>query len=194
MIWIWIRSFSLLLVYNVEYLIAFCCGGSSSAVVESGSHSTISFGRISFILIKSLVFRRLWSTIWSSHFVHKVSIEHCLSHLLCVVSYLAHLTRWAEASCLCLVEDMLVLVDSWKHLMDTWVIGGLQHYTRLCPGTHFINAERSVLIDTWLCSSLLSHSIGHEEGLILILFATTKPVVKRKLKIKEGILTFHLSY
>ena len=109
----------MLLIYNVEYLIAFCCSGTSSAIVEGRTHSAISFGGVGFILIEGLILCSLWPYIRCSHFVHEIAVEHGLSHLLCVVGYLVYLASRAEAICLCLVENWLILVDCWKHLMNT---------------------------------------------------------------------------
>lgn len=73
----------------------------------------------------------LWSlvvgSIWSSYFVHEVS--SCLSH------------RWAElvseAWCSSLIH-WVCLVDSWKHVLDPWVVGWGDHKPIL-SWVHFID-------------------------------------------------------
>jgi len=107
------------------------------------------------------------------HFVHEITIEHSLSHLL----VLAHFTMMTgstriEAS-FGLIEHLLLGLssDSWKPFMNPWIIIGLKHYACL-SGIHFVNAQRSVgSSSTIVGSSLFSHPVSHEECLICFLCA-----------------------
>lgn len=185
-----IRGLSLLIIHDTKYLVVVTWSSASTTVVLYLTKLltwTIPLSWIAFILIKGLVLSiGILTSIWRSHFVHEIPVKHSLSHLTIV--HFANLTCWAEAISLCLVEiHFLLCGDVREHLMDSWVVCWLEHHACV---VHFIDAQRSVLISSiWV--SLLSHSIGHEESLVLC-FVATKPKLNIKIIIKFYLHSGHL--
>ena len=100
---------------------------------------------------------------------HEISVEHSLPHLLLISLSLSQfiITLCVESSNSCLVEHLLLL-DIGEHLMNPGVIGALQHYSIL-GSIHLVDGQWSVTLG--ILPALLSHSIGHEEGLVGFLSA-----------------------
>jgi len=119
----------------------------------------------------------------SSWLLLEPSVEHGLSHLLLIW---VHFTRlawvYAEATGSGLVEDLLFLLlwNVWEHFVDSGVVCWLEH-DAVVGGVHFVDAHGSVLrLDSFF---LFSHAVGHEEGLVLLLWS--KPIfIKRRLEIQ----------
>ena len=107
--------------------------------------------------------------------LHEVAVEHGLPHLLrlSIIGSCHIVLVDSESSNSCLIEDLLLLlvhaIHIWQHLVDPAVVGRLKH-DALLSCIHLIDAEWPVSI----CASLLSHAVGHEKGLILLL--GTKPI------------------
>lgn len=119
-----------------------------------------------YLTVKS-VYRFLMSPITLSQLRHEIAIEHGLTHLglLLGLSELLALID-AEAAHTRLVEHLLLvhlLVDIWQHLVDSRVIGRLQHAG--LSRVHLVYAQWSISLGV-AASTLFPHSLSHKEGLI----------------------------
>lgn len=139
----------------------------------SGSTTTviISLDRLTEGRDLSRVLSALLACVGGPELRHEVTVEHSLPHLLCVrVVLLLKLHSKRTHSCLIeasngLVRALLVCPyllpsDVGKHVVDSRIIGGLQH-DALLGGVHFINAKWSLMTVT-----LTFYPISHKKGLI----------------------------
>ena len=162
---------------------------SDTAWVDAKRACSISVTRISNILMMSLVKRLssmmllsleivhiLLSSIALSDVFHEVTIVHSVPHLcLVLITTFAWILRISKTTNSCLIEHLLFLdltINMWEHLMNPWVICGLQDDT-VVSGVHLIDAQRSVT--SCVTAALLPHSVSHKESLIW--FLSTKPII-----------------
>lgn len=118
---------------------------------------------------------------------HEVSIEHCLPHLhLLIGRHFVGSTvvaTGAKATNPCLIENLVVLISLTvhigKHVVNSRIICWLQHDASVSC-VHLIYWQWSVSADNIATTSLLSHSVSHEKGLIG--FLRTEPVSNYKTK------------
>jgi hypothetical protein len=153
-----------------------------------GSKAAASISLASWVLVLSMATGLsavpVLASIALTKLCHEVAIEHCLPHLRCLLSLrqLVILAARVETTHASLVEHLLLieLVHIGQHLMDSRVIGRLEHNPCL-GGVHLVYAQRSVAISL-AATSLLSHAVCHEEGLIGLLGTetTTKRLEKGK--------------
>lgn len=159
---------------------------SSSA---KGTTSTISFYLVHHVHFKGLLMVievtnwLIMTGIALSELGHKVSIaiKHGLTHL-CLLLMVRHRSRSTivafntKTTNSCLVENMLIILsNSWvtlvvysrKHVMNSWIIGWLEHNTVL-GRIHFVYTKRSVS-SMVITASLFPHSISHEKCLVCLL-------------------------
>ena len=107
--------------------------------------------------------------------LHEVAVEHGLPHLLrlSVVGGCHVVLVDSEAANSRLIEHLLLLlvhaIHVWQHLVDPAVVGGLKH-DALLSCVHLVDAEWPISI----VAALLSHAVGHEESLVLLL--GTEPI------------------
>jgi len=124
----------------------------------------------SLMLLSLEIIHILLSSIALSDVFHEVTIVHGVSHLCLVLLSFVWGLRISETTNSCLVEHLLFLSDLTinmrEHLMNSWVISRLEENTMMSC-VHLINAKRP--ITSCIASSLLPHSVCHEESLIWFL-------------------------
>lgn len=114
------------------------------------------------------------TSITLSELGHEVSIEHGLSHLylLILVTHLIwSIAAWAKTANSCLVEHLILIglsVHVGQHVVDSRVIGWLQHDSSL-SSVHLVYWEWSITTNDIATSSLLPHTVSHEESLVWLL-------------------------
>jgi hypothetical protein len=168
-----------LLIHNIEMV----AGGSAYAAVLGWG---LAVGGLVVVVVVCLILATTIAlpTIAGSHFVHEVSIEHGLSHLLLLdVSGLVY----AEVAYFCLIKDLIFLwvsssANGWEHFVDARVVSRLEHDSSVCC-VHFVNAQRPIL--RILRPTLFPHPVSHKEGLVGLLGG--KPITYYNFK---GVLTF----
>jgi len=131
----------------------------------------------------SIAFDRLIDIVLAS-FSDETVIEHRLSHLILLrlathiwISYLdscktphsglvENVVFWRSSWLRCTAWHLSIVVDCWEHVVDSRVVCTLQQYSLLSL-VEFIDTQRTV-------SSLLPHSVCHEESLVW--FLSSKPM------------------
>jgi len=177
------------LVHKVEKMslvVSSRCICSSNSLVSNSTGigcetaASISVTDHGLILIvgmtSSLSLVAVLASVTLSQLRHEVAIEHSLSHLrvlLGLSKLVSILVSRVEPSNSGLIEDLLLVQSIYvgKHFVDPRVVGGLQHDACLCS-VHLIYAKRSIA--GIACTTLLLHSVGHEEGLVWLLSSKPK--------------------
>ena len=96
-----------------------CCCSHPTTIVEA---LTISFSLGGLFVALAIVL--CLSCVALSHFVHEITGEHRLSHLLILAHFAALPGSARTEACFGLIELWLVS-DVWQHLMNPGIVGGL---------------------------------------------------------------------
>lgn len=133
-----IWSLPLIHQIKINILSSICHRRTDPTTIAKSVSSGIIHDLIHIILL--CIWIKLLSSIATFHLIHKVSVNHCVSHLdMVVLRQFAVVSLSVETAYFCLVHRVLFSLNVWKHVVNSGIVCRLKHDT-IVSCVHFINA------------------------------------------------------